>query len=118
MTGRTGCSCPMAERMRSPQREIGELLFNAYLRGPVGDRLEQLISDEREPPLRVALAVDPDLAGHPWETLAAPLVAMPVALHPRVSLFRPSGGARAWPAAGDAFGVVAAVAQPDDAALP
>ncbi|NVI88188.1 tetratricopeptide repeat protein [Actinomadura sp. BRA 177] len=102
----------------SPQREIGELLFNAYLRGPVGDRLEQLISDEREPPLRVALAVDPDLAGHPWETLAAPLVAMPVALHPRVSLFRLSGGARAWPAAGDAFGVVAAVAQPDDAALP
>jgi tetratricopeptide (TPR) repeat protein len=100
----------------SPQQEIGELLFDAYLAGPVGERLTRAIARGQE--VRIGLVVDPELAGYPWEATVPGAGEEPLVLRPCVTLFRLLPGPRPWPTVADRFTVVAAIAQPSDVRLP
>ncbi|MBV9379353.1 MAG: tetratricopeptide repeat protein [Streptosporangiaceae bacterium] len=71
-------------------RECGLELGTVYLTGAVGDalRAELATAEHANTILRVGLETGADLAGLPWETLALPGAGEPLALHPRVQLYR------------------------------
>jgi tetratricopeptide (TPR) repeat protein len=107
---------PGGEQTRlSPQREIGELLFDAYLDGRVGEKLLRTIAHEEE--VRIALLADGEFASYPWETLVPGPGEEPLVLRPGVTLFRLIRGPRPWPPTPARFTVAAVIAQPTDATV-
>ena len=82
------------------------LLGESFLPGPVAAELGRVLAaaERAHQPVRLGLAVPPELAGLPWEALPRPDGRGPLALHPLVSLYRKAdaaGGAGAAGAAAD-----------------
>ena len=68
-------------------------------------------------PVRLGLAVPPELAGLPWEALPSPDGRGPLALHPLVSLYRKTDAAAARVLPGP-LRIVVAIAAPDSGGGP
>ncbi|MFD1116152.1 CHAT domain-containing protein, partial [Sphaerisporangium aureirubrum] len=70
--------------------EYGRELGTAYLSGPAGDALltELKAARAQNAALRLGLELADELADLPWETLIAPGEPEPLALQPRVQMFR------------------------------
>jgi tetratricopeptide (TPR) repeat protein len=96
--------------------QAGKLLGESFLPGPVAAELERVLQQAARAyqPVRVGLAVEPGLAGLPWEALPSPDGRGPLALHPLVRLYRKAqtGTARLLPGP---LRIVVAIASPDDA---
>ena len=82
----------------------GRLLGESFLPGPVAGELGRVLAaaERAHQPVRLGLAVPPELAGLPWEALPSPDGRGPLALHPLVSLYRKTDAAPAPGAAGAA----------------
>ena len=96
-------------RPRAPAGELslgraGRLLGESFLPGPVAAELGRVLAaaERAHQPVRLGLAVPPELAGLPWEALPGPDGRGPLALHPLVSLYRKTDAAAARRAAGAA----------------
>jgi tetratricopeptide (TPR) repeat protein len=93
----------------------GELLGESFLPASVAAALEQVLqaADREHQPVRLGMAVEPELAGLPWEALPSPDGRGPLALHPLVSFYRKAdaGPARVL---GGPLRIVVAIAAPDD----
>ncbi|MEU4534579.1 TIR domain-containing protein [Streptosporangium sp. NPDC023825] len=70
--------------------ECGRELGHAYLTGAAGEALAAELAGAHAlgATLRLGLEVAEELADLPWETLTAPGMIEPLALHPRVQLYR------------------------------
>ena len=68
----------------------GRLLGESFLPGPVAAELTGCwpTAERAYQPVRLGLAVAPELAGLPWEALPRPGWPRPLALHPLVSVYR------------------------------
>jgi tetratricopeptide (TPR) repeat protein len=73
-----------------PLGRAARLLGEAFLPGPVRTGLETALVAAHcaHQPVRLGLAVPPELAGLPWEALPSPDGRGPLALHPLISLYR------------------------------
>ena len=90
------------------------LLGESFLPGPIAGELEKtLVAAERaHQPVRLGLAVPPEVAGLPWEALPSPDGRGPLALHPLVSLYRKTDAAEGRVLPGP-LRIVVAIAAPD-----
>ena len=90
------------------------LLGESFLPGPVSAELGAVLAaaERAYQPVRIGLAVPPDLAGLPWEALPGPDGRGPLALHPLVSLYRKADAAPARRLPGP-LRIVVAIAAPD-----
>ena len=86
----------------------------SFLPGPVAAELGRVLAaaERAHQPVRLGLAVPPELAGLPWEALPRPDGRGPLALHPLVSLFRKTDAASARLLPGP-LRIVVAIAAPD-----
>ena len=73
-----------------PLGRAGRLLAESFLPGPVAAELRAVLAaaERAHQPVRLGLAVPPELAGLPWEALPSPDGRGPLALHPLVSVYR------------------------------
>ena len=96
-----------------PLGRAGRLLGESFLPGPVREELSRVLgaAGRAHQPVRIGLAVPPELAGLPWEALPGP-DGRPLVLHPLVSMYRKADAAppRALPGP---LRVVVAIACPD-----
>jgi tetratricopeptide (TPR) repeat protein len=92
----------------------GQLLGESFLPTPVAGELEKELqaADREHQPVQLGLAVEPELAGLPWEALPSPDGRGPLALHPLVSFYRKAdaGPVRVL---GGPLRIVVAIASPD-----
>ena len=97
-----------------PLGRAGRLLGESFLPGPVADELARVLAaaERAHQPVRLGLAVPPELAGLPWEALPGPDGRGPLALHPLVSLYRKTDAAAARVLPGP-LRIVVAIASPD-----
>jgi len=97
-----------------PLGRAGRLLAESFLPGPVAGELARVLAaaERAHQPVRLGLAVPPELAGLPWEALPAPDGRGPLALHPLVSLYRKTDAAAARRLPGP-LRIVVAIAAPD-----
>ena len=96
-----------------PLGRAGRLLGESFLPGPVAGELERVLAaaERAHQPVRLGLAVPPELAGLPWEALPSPDGRGPLALHPLVALYRKTeAAARRLPGP---LRIVVAIAAPD-----
>ena len=93
----------------------GRLLGESFLPAPVATALERVLqaADREHQPVRLGVAVEPELAGLPWEALPSPDGRGPLALHPLVSLYRKADTGAVRVLAGP-LRIVVAIAAPDD----
>ena len=96
------------------------LLGESFLPGP--GRWAQLgkvlaAAERAHQPVRLGLAVPPELAGLPWEALPSPDGRGPLALHPLVSVYRKADAAAARRLPGP-LRIVVAIAAPDSGGGP
>ncbi len=118
---RTGPEVLRAQSQASEQAgnlslvRAGKLLGESFLPGPVAAELERVLQEAARAyqPVRVGLAVEPGLAGLPWEAIPSPDGRGPLALHPLASVYRKAqtGTARLLPGP---LRIVVAIAAPDD----
>ncbi|MEV6843100.1 tetratricopeptide repeat protein [Actinoplanes sp. NPDC051411] len=100
-------------------RRLGEELGRRFLSGPVATALTSLVTDadRRNRGLRLAIETapgSPQLADVPWECLRLPGLPAPLALHPRVRVFRGAElGPTAQPDIPGPLRILAVVAAPD-----
>jgi tetratricopeptide (TPR) repeat protein len=97
-----------------PLGRAGRLMAQSFLPGPVADELMTALAaaERAHQPVRVGLAVPPELAGLPWEALPSPDGRGPLALHPLVSVYRKTETAAARRLPGP-LRIVVAIAAPD-----
>ena len=97
-----------------PLGRAGRLLGESFLPGPVADELGKVLAaaERAHQPVRLGLAVPPELAGLPWEALPSPDGRGPLALHPLVSLYRKTDAAAGRLLPGP-LRIVVAIAAPD-----
>jgi hypothetical protein len=97
-----------------PLGRSGQLLGESFLPGPVFSQLEKvLVAAERaHQPVRLGLAVPPELGGLPWEALPSPDGRGPLGLHPLVSMYRKTNAAVGRVLPGP-LRIVVAIAAPD-----
>jgi len=90
------------------------LLSESFLPGPVRSELGKALAaaERAHQPVRLGLAVAPELAGLPWEALPSPDGRGPLALHPLVSLYRKTDSAAGRVLPGP-LRIVVAIAAPD-----
>ena len=93
---------------------ITRLLGESFLPEPVLSNMAQVLAaaERANQPVRLGLAVPPELTGLPWEALPRPDGRGPLALHPLVSLYRKTDAAPAWMLPGP-MRIVVAIAAPD-----
>jgi len=100
----------------------GGILTQAFLSGPVGERLTTLVNSTVQTggSLELALDIEDGLAGLPWETLRLPASegsepGPPLALHPHVELYRSVGGLGTTPSMAIAgpLRILVAIASPE-----
>ena len=100
-------------------RRAARLLGDSFLPGPVAGEIGRALAaaERAHQPVRLGLAVPPELAGLPWEVLPAPDTGQSLALHPLVSIYRKTaaGGLRVSPGP---LRIVVAIAAPDTGAGP
>ncbi|GAA1560459.1 hypothetical protein GCM10009827_097140 [Dactylosporangium maewongense] len=94
-------------------RRAGTLLARSFLPPVVSDALAALVrgADAQQAALRLAIDAGP-FAELPWEAMPEPGSAIPLALHPRVSVYRQGPAREPAPLPGP-LRIVAAVAAPD-----
>jgi tetratricopeptide (TPR) repeat protein len=102
---------------RAEQEALGRasrLLSASFVPAPVAKELGRVLAaaERAHQPVRLGLAVPPELAGLPWEALAVPETGQPLALHPLVSVYRKAdaAGPRVLPGP---LRIVVAIAAPD-----
>ncbi len=96
-----------------PLGRVGRLLGESFLPGPVAEELGRVLAAERvHQPVRLGLAVPPELTGLPWEVLPASGTGQPLALHPLVSVYRKAEAAVARVLPGP-LRIIVAIAAPD-----
>jgi tetratricopeptide (TPR) repeat protein len=97
-----------------PLGRAARLLAESFLPEPVADELGGLLAaaEQAHQPVRLGLAVPPNLAGLPWEALPRPDGRGPLALHPLVSMYRKAGAAEGRVLPGP-LRIVVAIAAPD-----
>jgi CHAT domain/Trypsin-like peptidase domain len=90
------------------------LLSASFVPAPVAGELGRVLAaaERAHQPVRLGLAVPPDLAGLPWEALAAPETGQLLALHPLVSIYRKADAAGPRVLLGP-LRIVVAIAAPD-----
>jgi tetratricopeptide (TPR) repeat protein len=90
------------------------LLGGSFLPGPVAGELGRVLTaaERAHQPVRLGLAVPPELAGLPWEALPGPDGRGPLALHPLVSIYRKTDAAALRVLPGP-LRIVVAIASPD-----
>ena len=90
------------------------LLGESFLPGPVFTEMAKALAaaERAHQPVRLGLAVPPELAGLPWEALPSPDGRGPLALHPLVSLYRKTAAAAGRVLPGP-LRIVVAIAAPD-----
>jgi tetratricopeptide (TPR) repeat protein len=97
----------------------GRLLAESFLPEPVAAGLKHVLNQATQAhvPVRVGLAVAPELAGLPWEALPEPAGQRPLALHPLVTAYRrtQAGVVREIPGP---LRIVVAIAAPDEGGGP
>ena len=98
-----------------PLSRAGRLLTESFLPDRVAGELQGVLAaaERAYQPVRLGLAVPPELAGLPWEALLCPDGRGPLALHPLVSLYRKTETATAQLLPGP-LRIVVAIAAPDD----
>jgi len=91
----------------------GRLLAESFLPAPVADELENVLAtvERTHQPVRLGVAVPPELAGLTWEALPGPGGRRPLALHGLVSLYRKTGAGPVLAVAGP-LRIVVAIAAP------
>ncbi|GAA1560752.1 hypothetical protein GCM10009827_097570 [Dactylosporangium maewongense] len=97
-------------------RRAGVLLAESFLPGPLAAALTDLVRRTVRETIALRLAVDaPGFAWLPWEALPDPETRQPLALLPRISVYRSIGGTAQFPSAGLAgpLRIVVAIASPD-----
>ncbi len=98
---------------------VGQAIGRAYLGAPVGPALADLVAlaDRRNLALRLALDLDhvpPKMADLPWESVTVPGMMTPLALSPRVRIYRHAAlGPTAQPAIPGPLRILAVIASPD-----
>ena len=101
---------------------LGRTLADSFLGGPVGELLaSELAEADRENAVaRVSLEVSPELDWLPWEALRLPGRERPLALEPRVQLYRTicGLGKTALPNVPGPLRVLAVIASPEDGGDP
>ena len=116
-----GSACRSARRTdtQAPAEELSlgraaRLLGESFLPGPVAAELGKVLAaaERAHQPVRLGLAVPPELAGLPWEALPGPDGRGPLALHPLVSVYRKADAAAARLLPGP-LRIVVAIAAPD-----
>jgi tetratricopeptide (TPR) repeat protein len=87
-----GSTAPGARGLPDPLLRLGRALGESFLGGSAGAAIAaELASADRENvPLRLCVEVvdDPELEALAWETVTLPRSAEPLALHPRLQLYR------------------------------
>ena len=120
-TRRSRLSLPARSQAEAPASagelllsRAGRLLGESFLPGPIrGELGKVLAAAEREhQPVRIGLAMPPELAGLPWEALPSPDGRGPLALHPLISLYRKSEAVAVRLLPGP-LRIVVAIAAPD-----
>jgi tetratricopeptide (TPR) repeat protein len=97
-----------------PLGRVSRLLGESFLPGAVAAELGRVLAaaDAAHQPVRLGLAVTPELAGLPWEALPGPDRGGPLALQPLVSLYRKTEAAAPRVLPGP-LRIVVAIAVPD-----
>jgi hypothetical protein len=116
---RAGLPVRDREQTQPPAGELSlgraaRLLGDWFLPEPIANELERVLAaaERAHRPVRLGLAVPPELAGLPWEALLCPDGRGPLALHPLVSLYRKSDAAAGRVLPGP-LRIVVAIAAPD-----
>jgi len=101
-TRAAGPTAVAAHPVEDPLLRLGQALGAAFLGGGIGDALaaELAAADRGNAALRLSVEVadDPELEAVAWETIALPGHAEPLALHPRLQLYRSVPGLGPAPA--------------------
>ena len=102
-----------------PLGRAARLLGESFLRGPVLSELGTALAaaERAHQPVRLGLAVPPELAGLPWEAMPSPDGRGPLGLHPLVSFYRKTDAAVGRVLPGP-LRIVVAIAAPDTGAGP
>ena len=97
-----------------PLGRAARLLGESFLPGPVRAELEKVLAaaERAHQPVRLGLAVPPELAGLPWEALPSPDGRGPLALHPLISVYRKTDAAEGRVLPGP-LRIVVAIAAPE-----
>ena len=95
----------------------GQLMAQAFLPGQVGTRLGEVLATATAAhmPVRLGVQAAGELAWLPWEAMAAPQGAGPLALHPLVALYRRIPQAQASAATPGPLRILVAIAAPESA---
>jgi tetratricopeptide (TPR) repeat protein len=118
---RSGLSLPTRSQESTPSAagelplsRAGRLLSESFLPGPIADILERVLvaAQRAHQPVRLGLALPPELAGLPWEALPSPDGRGALGLHPLVSLYRKADAAEGRVRPGP-LRIVVAIAAPD-----
>ena len=119
---RAGARAGNREQLDERLAELGQTLADSFLGGPAGELLaSELAEADRENAVaRISLEVSRELDRLPWEALRLPGRDRPLALEPRVQLYRTiSGlGKTALPNVPGPLRVLAVIASPEDGGDP
>jgi tetratricopeptide (TPR) repeat protein len=116
---RTRAGRPGATRTAPSTLDVGQAIGRAYLAGPIGLALADLVAlaNQRNLALRLAMDFDdapPELADLPWESTTVPGMVTPLALLPRVRMYRHAPlGPTAQPTIPGPLRILAVIASPD-----